>query len=45
MGGFTVTLWQRYRAAFRDLSEWLAQVFLPWRWVITFHEACQELRS
>lgn len=33
--------WAGYRRAFGDCSEWLAQYFLPWRWVVEFYEACQ----
>lgn len=38
------TLRRRLRRNYIYLSDWLAQVFLPWRWVITFHEECQDLR-
>mgnify|MGYP001615378497 CR=1 FL=1 len=37
--------WRRYRRAYGDCSEWLAQVFLPWRWQVVFWEACREVRQ
>ena len=34
-----------FRRCYWDCSEWLAQVFVPWRWVITFHEATRDFRA
>jgi hypothetical protein len=34
-----------FPGAFKECSDWAAQVLLPWRWVVTFYEAVQELRQ
>lgn len=38
-------LWADYWVAFRDLNDWLAGVFLPWRWVVGFYWACRDVRT
>ncbi len=35
----------QYVRAYRDCSEWLAQVFLPWRWIIVLHEEIHTVRE
>jgi hypothetical protein len=36
---------QGFPGAFYECSEWLAQVFVPWRWVVVFYEECQHVRQ
>ena len=36
---------KRYGECYRECSEWLAQVFVPWRWIVIFHEECAALRQ